>query len=172
MLSFSITDRNALLDTIFYTLYKPLYSDLERFLRSNVNLTELVHTGDFTSVPWRAKVKSKDFQVDRVRFLGDYFAEMEQRNIPELADNLKLMISAMLVAGGRGEEFLHMFEHECLESTWQRNTSVLAKANALYTKVVMKYVIKDRTVCVFNSLSCCSSWLNTAWIWQIFQWSH
>ena len=136
MLLLFITDRNALLDTVFYTLYKSLYYDLDRFLKSNVNLTDLVISGDLTSVPWRTMIKSKDFQGSRVRLLGDYFAELEMRDTKELADNIKLIISAKLAAAHQGEDFLHSFEHECLESTWQRSTSVLAQANALYIQKV------------------------------------
>ena len=135
------TERHALLASIFYAVYKPLYSELQQYLDSNPPLVQLIQANGLTHRP-TVNLLAKSvgsLKESRIRFLQSHLNglnEMYRANGQDIDMNLRLMVSAKLVAQEQGREFSHQFETECVESAWKRNTSVLSQSNLQYAKQV------------------------------------
>lgn len=132
------TDKNDLLDVIFYKLYKLMYGDIKVYLDSNHNLTMLILKSGLGSMTNELlKEKMYHLEHNRIRFLQSYLTEYKQRaQETDVDDNFRLMISVKLAAETRGFEFARLFDIECVESAWKRNTSVLSHANLMHTMKV------------------------------------
>ena len=122
-------------------MYKPLYSELQQYLDSNPHLVQLIQANGLTHRPTVDLLAKSvgSLKESRIRFLQSHLNglnEMYRANGQDIDMNLRLMVSAKLMAQGQGREFAHQFETECVESAWKRNTSVLSQSNLEHAKQV------------------------------------